>query len=392
MLRRFLHPPIASESIAYMPPRKVLVFRTNYLPVSETFVSDHLRNLKRHEPLVVCVNEHAANHRTAHRPLVLGKNRISRWLFRHWGVAPALPKLVRRETPALVHAHFLTDAAAVLPFMERHPTLPFVVTAHGYDAASYDEHLATFDEGRCLLARRERLIQRVDRVLCVSDFIRDELLQRGFPAAKLQVCHLGIDLSTFPSAPPAASQRSGILTVGRLVEKKGMHLLIDAYARLPASLRQQHPLRIIGDGPLRDQLQQQAAQQGVQPEFLGARPRTTVLNLLQQSAVFCLASRRASSGDAEGMPIAIMEALASGTPACIFDDQPMVSLLREARAGLLPAAGDPQALAQSLGTALGDTAERDRLATIGASVVREHFDLIRNVHALETVYENVAPA
>lgn len=371
--------------------RKVLVFRSDYLPVSETFISDHLRHLHRFEPVVVAERDTPASHRTAHQPLVVGQGRLGRFLFRHWGYAPTLNRLIELERPSLVHVHFLTDAASLLPFMERN-RLPMVVTAHGYDAATHDEHLATFMEGRRLLARRERLIRRVDKVICVSAFIRDELLKRGFPASKLQVCHLGIDLSAYPSPSQPAAARQGVMSVGRLVEKKGMALLIAAYAKLPAPLRAQHPLRIVGDGPLREQLQQQAQSLGVQPEFLGAQPRAVVLDLLKQSAIFCLASVRASTGDAEGMPIAIMEALASGAPTVIFDDQPMAPLLREASGGLLPLAGSVDSLAEALQRALESDALRDDLARAGLQVVREHFDLIRNVRALEDIYASVATA
>ncbi|MFG6468778.1 glycosyltransferase [Roseateles sp. BYS87W] len=371
-----------------MPARKVLVFRSDYLPVSETFISDHLRHLRRYEPLVVAERDTPAKHRTAHEPLLVGQGRLGRWLFRRWGISGALDRLIAKQQPDLVHVHFLTDAVALLPYMERN-TLPLVVTAHGYDAATYDEHLATFPEGQRLLALRERLIRRVDKVICVSAFIRDELLKRGFPADKLLVCHLGIDLGAFPPQPPQAAQRTGILSVGRLVEKKGMGLLIDAYARLPEALRAQHPLRIVGDGPLREALQAQAVALGVQPEFLGAQPRTVVLDLLQRSAVFCLASVRAANGDAEGMPIAIMEALASGAPTAIFDDQPMAPLLRQADAGLLPPAGHAAALAEQLHAALSSEARRDQLAERALQVVRTHFDLFRNVAALEEVYASI---
>jgi colanic acid/amylovoran biosynthesis glycosyltransferase len=371
------------------PQRKVVIFRRNYLPVSETFVSDHIRHLRAFAPLVVCEHEMPAAHRTPHQPLVIGEGRLSRWLFTRWGLSSRFDALLRDHQPDLVHAHFLTDAAALLPFMERNK-LPFVVTAHGYDAATYDEHLGAFEDGRWLLARRNRLIRRVDKVICVSEFIRQELLKRGFPAEKLVVCHLGIELDAFPVAAADANARRGVFSVGRLVEKKGMHLLVQAYAALPEPLRAQHPLRIIGDGPLRGALQDLAGQLNVDVQFLGSQPRTEVLRELGSAAVFCLASRRAANGDAEGMPIAIMESLASGSPTCIFDDQPMAPILRAAGAGLLPEAGNVQALADSLERALTDAGERERLAVVGRQVVEQHFDLGRNVAALEGHYESVA--
>lgn len=244
------------------PPRpKVLIFRSDYLPVSETFISDHLRSLRRYGPLVVCQRDLPANHRTAHPVQQVGHGRLARPLFENLGWAPALSRLIQREQPALVHAHFLTDAAKLLPFMARN-RLPFIVTAHGFDATTYDEHLAAFPDGARLLQRRAALIQRVDKILCVSQFIKDELLARGYPAHKLTVSHLGIELGAFTDPGLPAPQRQGILAVGRLVEKKGTHLLIDAWARLPAAVRAEHPLLLIGDGPLRQAHLRAALQQG----------------------------------------------------------------------------------------------------------------------------------
>ncbi|OYT85599.1 MAG: glycosyl transferase [Burkholderiales bacterium PBB6] len=367
---------------------KVLIFRSDYLPVSETFVSDHLRTLKRYEPLVVCQRDMPVNHRTSHPVLQVGQGRIGRRLFENFGWAPALSALIKREKPELVHAHFLTDAAKLLPFMAGND-LPFIVTAHGFDATTYDEHLAKFPDGERLLRRRQKLIERVDKILCVSQFIKDEMVARGYPEKKLVVSHLGIDLSAFPEVKQATSARKGVLAVGRLVEKKGTHLLIAAWAKLPEKLREAHPLLLIGDGPLRASLEQQAKELGVTPTFLGSQARSEVMAQLSQAAIFCLPSIRALTGDAEGMPIAIMEALAAATPVCIFDDQPMAEMLAAAEAGSLPKAGDVSELAKELEFLLGSSASREEYSKAGRTFVNLNFNLKTNVAELERVYDQV---
>lgn len=371
--------------------KTVLIFRSDYLPVSETFISDHLRSLSQYVPLVACEKDTPATHRIALTPTVIAKTWLERKLFQFLGWSRAFDQILAKNRPDLVHAHFLTDAVKILPLMERN-SLPFVVTAHGYDATIYDSDLASFPEGALLLKRRARLIKRVDKILCVSEFIRNELLKRGYPAAKLVVSHLGVDLSALDRRTTSAADARGILFVGRLVEKKGARYLIEAYSKLTDATRAKHPLKIVGDGPLRNELERLATTLNVLVEFLGAQPRSVVVDQLRRAAVFVLPSVRADNGDAEGMPIAIMEALAMGVPVCIFNDQPMASLLTEKRAGVLAMPSDAGDLAIQIETLLANTTHADAICDAGRSLVEETFNLFTNTRKLEAVYDSVISA
>lgn len=368
--------------------KKVLVFRSDYLPVSETFISDHLRSLARYLPLVVCERDMPAKHRVAVIPQAIAQGWLQKKLFKYFGISSVFNKIIVKEQPDIVHAHFLTDAAKILPLMER-TKIPFVVTAHGYDATMYDEHLKTFTEGRLLLERRTRLIKRVDKIICVSEFIKEELKLKGYPAEKLVVAYLGVDLTMLPPRNVAPDKTKGILTVGRLVEKKGTRYLIEAYARLPAALRMAHQLQIIGDGPLRAELELLARSLNVSPLFLGAQPRATVIEHLKSASLFVLPSIRADNGDAEGMPIAIMEALATGVPICIFDDQPMAPLLKVKNAGLLASPRDANHLSVQIEGLLSDPHRASQVASDGQQLAKECFDLFANTKNLESIYDVV---
>lgn len=368
--------------------KKVLVFRSDYLPVSETFISDHLRSLVSYMPLVICERDIPAKHRVTTIPQVIAQGWLQKKLFKHFGISSIFKKTVAKEQPDIIHAHFLTDAAKILPLMER-TNIPFVVTAHGYDATMHDEHLQTFAEGRLLLARRTRLMKRVDKVICVSEFIKEQLRLKGYPAEKLVVAHLGVDLAALNPRSTTSDEARGIIFVGRLIEKKGAKFLMEAYAQLPTALRTLHPLQIIGDGPLRAELESLARTLNIYPVFLGSQPRTVVIAHLQFASLFVLPSIRADNGDAEGMPIAIMEALALRVPVCIFSDQPMAPLLKAKNAGLLASPRDVNDLALQIERLLSDSHQAGQIALAGQLLAEECFDLFANTKNLEFIYDGV---
>ena len=368
--------------------KSVLVYRSSYLAVSETFISDHLRGLETYRPIVAYEREMDAAHKIDLVPHKIWSGRIGRKLYELFGYSPALKKLIQRERPALVHAHFLTDAARLVPFIERH-RLPLIVTAHGYDATTYDEHLSTYPEGRLLLKRADRVAKAADLIVCVSDFIRDVLIQRGYPAEKLVTVPLGIDLDLITARTPC-QLGSGIVTVGRHVEKKGTRYLIEAYGRLPAAIREVHKLTLIGDGPLRAELEALARSLDIEVVFTGGLSRDETLKRVSEARAFCLPSIRAESGDAEGMPIAVMEALALGAPTVVFSGQHMADRLTASDACAVVEARDAEALASRLRTIMTDDAVAAHYAAAGRRFCEDEFSLHKNIAKLTSHYDLVS--
>ncbi len=367
--------------------QQLVVFRSFYGLLSETFVRDHVAGLHDFAPLVL------ANRldRRGIAPgvpmvLVLNDRRLGKQLWDR-ALTPAVHRLFRRKRPVLIHAHFLVDAASILPFARKHG-IPLVVTAHGYDAMLRDDALAKFDEGRLLLKRRTELANYASRIVCVSQYLRDELVERGWPADKLVTQPLGVDTDALRATVPADA-RHGIVTVGRLVEKKGTRYLIEAYAALPAELRAAHPLMVIGDGPLRQELANLASGLGLEINFAGALCHDDALREISTAALFCFPSVRAADGDAEGMGVAIMEALAVETPVVLFDDQPAAPILAEGDGGVVVPSRDSAALSRAIAERLTDPEGSAAMALRGRAQCERTFDFARNYRALERIYADV---
>ena len=369
----------------------VMIYRRSFLPFSETFVRDHIRLLRRWRPVPVYTQlvEQGPDFADLD-PLALHggpENRFSRLRIYDWGWAPRLGKQLRARGVRLIHAQFLYEGAAIARFAARQ-RLPLVVTAFGYDATMYPEYQARFGDGAVLL-RHQRFLQRyASAFICISEFIRQELIGRGYPPEKLVLNPLGLALEHFEPGG-AAGQRRGVLYGGRLVEKKGVERLLRAWALLPDDLRRE-PLTIIGGGPLFDPLQRLAGELGLEAKFLGRQPREVMLEAMRSHRVFAFPSVRARNGDAEGLGVVALEAQAVGTPVAAFDEMTAREVLSPGHLPLLARPGDTEHYAAQLATLLRDDAIASRLGAEGPSWVAEHFDLHRLMAAREAIYDQVA--
>lgn len=287
---------------------------------------------------------------------------------------------------SLIHAHFLQDGAGILPYAMRR-RVPLIVTAHGYDATVSAREHARRTEGIWYLALKPFLIRYVQGIVCVSNWIKQCLLERGYPEDKLRVIRLGIDSGSLPQAQ-SAYHRRGALFVGRLVEKKGVRHLLDAWAKLPPALREE-PLTIIGDGPLMHELRAQAGRLGIKPHFMGPRSREEVFDAMARHRIFAMPSMRAANGDSEGLPIVLMEAQAMGMAVIVFDDGPMREAILPGQSGLLARAGDTDEYTSHLRLLLQSGDLSRNLGEAGRKHVQQRFDVRGNVSALEDFYDEV---
>jgi colanic acid/amylovoran biosynthesis glycosyltransferase len=368
----------------------VLVYRRTFLPISETFVVDHIEGL-RHWRAVAGYEDRvdaglSPRDTPIHEILPARAGRLRRFAYKRLGMNPTLRQVVSHERITLIHAHFLLDGTRVARAALR-LGIPLVVTAHGYDATIWDAEHRKYPDGRFMIDNRAALIAAASRILCVSDFIREELIERGFPPDKLVTRRLGVDVKAFSPSPPPEGRR-GVLFAGRLVEKKGGALLLAAWLSLPPILRAQG-LTIIGDGPEMDRLRALANDNG-EVRFLGAQPRDVVHREMQAHRLFAFPSIRASNGDAEGMGIVGIEAQAVGIPVVAFDYGPTRELLIDGQTGLLVPLGDIDALRAALVRILSDDDLAVALGVAGCQHVAERFDLRRNTAAIEDVYDEIA--
>ncbi|RLV49461.1 colanic acid biosynthesis glycosyltransferase WcaL [Nocardioides mangrovicus] len=214
-----------------------------------------------------------------------------------------------------------------------------------------------------------------DAVACISDFTRSQLM-RLVPTShweKLAVVRMSVDADRFePSAvrtPSAADEELRILSVGRLVPEKGAPLLVDAVELLRE--RGWRPrLRLVGAGPLHDELAATIDSRGLGDcvELTGALGQDRLPELYVWADVFCLPSFQ------EGLPVVLMEALATATPVVTTAIAGIPELV-DADCGRVVPAGRVDLLAEALAELLGDAALRERLGAAGRRRVLEQFSL-----------------
>jgi glycosyltransferase involved in cell wall biosynthesis len=254
--------------------------------------------------------------------------------------------------------------------------VPLVVTLHGADITV-----------RGAAERYRALAEQAAAFICVSGFIRDRALEAGLPAEKLRVHYIGIDRKLFVPAPEGV-EPTGVLFVGRLVEKKGCEYLI----RAMAEVQRAHPdasLTVVGDGPLRPALEQEAARLGVDVQFLGILPPDAVKLELRRASVFCVPSVEATNGDCEGLGMVFIEAAAMGVPVVSTRHGGIPEAVSDGNTGLLVPEKDVLSLAAALERTLRDVSFRQQLSVEGQRFVERRFDLAGQTAGLETLYDEV---
>ena len=145
-------------------------------------------------------------------------------------------------------------------------------------------------------------------------------------------------------------------------------------------------LEIAGDGPLRGALEAEAARRDAPVLFHGVLPNETVLELYGRAAVFSLPCVVASTGDRDGLPTSVLEAMALGVPVVTTAVNGLGELVLDGRTGLIVPEHDPAALAEALGRILGDPVLAARLASQARALVVERYSLARNVAALRALF------
>jgi len=354
------------------------IFRSPLFNPSEGFVQAQAAALSRYRPLMVGL-ERKGNVLPA---LEGGILLAARPLAARLGSIGALAAQLRPHAPALVHAHFATDGLLALP-LARALGIPLVTTLHGYDVHRTRARMLL--SGRLSWMRyallRRRLIEQGALFLAVSDALRRAALARGFPAERTVTHYVGIDLDRFGGGEPEPGL---ILHVGRLVEKKGTAVLLDAVARLPGAR-----LAILGDGPLRRDLERRAAHLGARVKFLGARPAAEVAGWMRRAWLLAAPSVTAADGDAEGLPTVILEAAASSLPAVGTFHSGIPEAIADGETGFLVPERDADALAARIGALLASADLRHGMGLAARAMAGRRFDLGRQTALLEELYDGV---
>ena len=298
-------------------------------------------------------------------------------LIVHAIAALALEQRCRDQVIDHVHAHMAHVPTGIAMYWALFRGITFSFTGHAADL---------FRDQSLLPAK----VRRAAFVACISHW-HQRFYQRLTPdvdSARLPVVRCGVDV------PPPRHQEIHddgrpfrVLGVGRLVEKKGFEILVRALAALRD---RQVPVvcRIIGDGPDFPVLNELARslELGEVLQFLGARSNQEVKEEMQNCDLFVLPCRRAESGDRDGIPVVLMEAMAASVPVISGDIETIRELVQHDRTGWMVEPDNVQQLGAAIELLLGDNARRERLSKAGREFVQQEFSLPQNVSRLATAF------
>ena len=253
----------------------------------------------------------------------------------------------------------------------------------------------------------DELFQQGDLFLPISEHWREKLIELGCPPEKIRVHRMGIDCRSFApierspvkqavatsSSYCPSSQRKQplkLISVCRLTEKKGLEYSIRAVARLAAKY---YPVEysIIGDGELKTQLQQliDSLNLNHRIKLIGWQEKSAVIALLQAADVLLAPSVTAQNGDREGIPVALMEAMAMGLPVLSTIHSGIPELVEDGVSGFLVAEKDIEGLVEKLKRLSNYPLSRQQMGLAGARKVRESYNIDLLNSQLMKIYQEV---
>ena len=399
------------------PALRVAVLMSRFPKLSETFILEEMLELERAgitvevfpllrerehvvHPSAVALDRRAHHMRFASREVfvaqlwwlvrapgtylrtwwrgVTGNRRSPKFFVRTVYVLPKAAAFARRMLQLRVdhiHAHYATHPALAAWVASELTGIDYSFTAHAHD----------------LYVERPMLSEKLESarfVRTISEYNRQFLAQRyGREAArKVRVIRCGVDLQRFE--PPSRPHRDGghpftIICVASLESYKGHRYLLEALARVRS-----HGLDVrcllVGEGELREAIERQRDHLGLEEIVIlcGAQPAEQVRALLNRADAAVLSSVITESGKMEGVPVALMEAMAVGLPVVATNVSGVSELVEDGRCGLLVDERDPEGLAESIAMLARNPALRRRLGARGRARVSGEFDLRRNVARL----------
>jgi glycosyltransferase involved in cell wall biosynthesis len=277
-----------------------------------------------------------------------------------------------------LHAHFAGMAARTAYWIWKFFEVPFSFTAHANDIFA----------PRPFAIGLNRLVETASAVVTESDYAANYLRER-FPqsAAKIARVYNGLNLSDFAQADFAAPVPL-IISVGRLVEKKGFADLIAACRSL-ADANCKFRCEIIGEGPLRDALAGQIAQLNLDAQITlaGAQSQEEVRRRLAAATLFVLPCTTDSTGGSDNFPTVIAEAMASGLPVVSTGIAGIAEMVQNGITGRLVSPNDALALAEAMREFVSNVPRAHEFGNRGRQVAEKKFAIETSVKALRQIFE-----
>jgi len=288
-----------------------------------------------------------------------------------------------KESYDIIHCHFGSVGRRGVSLKELGVIEGKVITAfHGNDMSFYikkhgkDIYNFLFNKGALFLP--------------VSERWKNKLVKMGCDQRKIVVHRMGINTSSFCFFPRISNKNIKLLTVGRLVEKKGIEFGIRAVARI----LKKYPnveYNIAGDGPLRSQLEKLIEKYEVcnNIKLLGWQTQSEIKRLIQEANIMISPSVTSSEGDQEGIPVVLMEALATGLPVIASRHSAIPELIQDGKTGFLVPERDVDSLTERIEYLIKHPEMWQEIGRAGRKYVEENYDIDKLNDRLEEIYEEL---
>jgi glycosyltransferase involved in cell wall biosynthesis len=283
----------------------------------------------------------------------------------------------------LIHAHGPLPCGHAAMLLNAELGIPYVVSVHGLDAFSTGQVPGRTGEWCRRLSQRVYRSSR--RVICISEHVREKVLEGVGKSCRTSVVYNGVDPEMFSPGAPTASEDLVVLSIGNLIPIKGHDLLIRAIASLAPEFPRLS-LEIIGDGPEHDRLQALVHQLQIpdRVRFRGRQSRREVVEAMRRCTIFALPSRY------EGLGCVYLEAMSVGKPVIGCREQGIAELIQHGSNGFLVGPGNERELTLALAMLLRDEGRRHNLGIAARDTVLESLTLSQQAEKLARIFRESA--
>lgn len=375
----------------------VLVYRSNLLPFSETFIREQVQAYQSWRGILIGQKLlHQLDLDSLDVRLVgeaMGRGAFMMQEVRKYLGLSGLSQEFVEDKPSLLHAHFGPDAISAAPLAQL-LGIPLIATLHGYDINIRPQWWKSGHGGKAMRRYPQGLLKLATRpdvhFVAVSNAIRQQAILYGIPPQKVSTHYIGVDVARIrPGAIPIPQRHPRLLFVGRLVEKKGCEYLLRA-ARIVKSRIPELEVVIAGDGPLRADLEHLADELDLTVSFAGALTSEDVKMELDRAQLLCLPSIHARNGDAEGFGLVLLEAQAAGLPVISSAMGGAEEGIAHGVTGYQVEEARVDGLADRIGEILAHPSKAAAMGKAGRDFVSSRFDIHQCTQSLEHLYDQIA--
>lgn len=377
--------------------KNVVILRNEILPLSETFILEQMKFLEKFNPILVGVHrvKNGLDMDNVDFKLFsdLSSNIFQRIDTRIRNMLcvtnPKIARCIKSLNPAIIHIHFGVDAVFFWKDIKS-LHVPIIITLHGYDINIHREWWESGKGGRQMQQYPKKLLEIAQcknvSFIAVSKAIKERAIEFGIPEHKIFLHYIGVDTNKFKSGGiPIVNRDNIVLFVGRFVEKKAPLDLIRAFVEVVKKVPDAK-LVMIGDGVLKGEAELLARQLKLPIDFLGALHHNEVLKEFEKAKVFCLPSVAAKNGDAEGLPISVLEAIAKDLFVVVTNHSGNRDIPNIDKIGRMVKERDVQELSNAIIFLLNKSFKKPISEILD---FYEFFDLKTCCNKLEVIYERV---